>query len=152
MNVAEVPGEAKPIESDSAKGKAIVLYDGTCLLCQRSVRLLKRLDWLKRFHYQDCRDTANLPQCAEPLVLEKLIDQMHLVTPDRKHIHVGFYAFRWMSWRLPLTLGIAPLLYIPGVPWLGRKVYLWVAKNRFDLVPCDEGGCRLPSRSSPPRG
>ena len=33
-----------------------------------------------------------------------------------------------------------------GVPWLGNKLYLWVAKNRFDLVPCDDGGCRVPLR------
>jgi predicted DCC family thiol-disulfide oxidoreductase YuxK len=146
MSVAEVPSEPKPLQADPARGKAVVLYDGECPLCRRGVRILKRLDWLKRLHYQNCRDTAHLPPCAEPLVPEKLIEQMHLVTPDRKHAYVGFKAFRWMAWRLPLTLPIAPLLYIPGVGWLGHKAYLWVAKNRFDLVPCDDGGCRVPLR------
>ena len=138
MSVVEV--------ADPAKGKAVVLYDGLCPFCQRAVRLLKRLDWLRQTHCQDCRDTAHLPPCAEPLEPKKLLEQMHVVTPDRKHALAGYRAVRWMAWRMPLTLPIAPLLYVPGVPWLGNKLYLWVAKNRYDLVPCDDGGCRLPLR------
>ncbi len=76
-----------------------------------------------------------------------MLEQMHLVTPDRKHARVGFKAVRWILWRLPLTLPLAPLMYIPGVPWLGHKAYLWVAKNRYDLVPCKDGVCQLPKRS-----
>ena len=36
----------------------------------------------------------------------------------------------------------------PGVPWVGNKVYLWVAKNRFKLVPCKDGVCSLPTNPS----
>jgi hypothetical protein len=48
-----------------------------------------------------------------------------------------------MAWRMPLTLPIAPLLYVPGVPWLGNKAYLWLARRRYDLVSCSKGGCRV---------
>jgi len=68
---------------------------------------------------------------------------MHVLSPDRRATHAGFYAFRWMAWRLPLTMLAAPLLYLPGVPWLGRRVYHWVARNRFKLVPCHDGGCKV---------
>ena len=71
---------------------------------------------------------------------------MHLVTPTASTLPSGS-KLRWIAWRLPLTILIAPLLYIPGVPWLGHKVYLWVAKNRFNLVPCDDGGCRVRLRA-----
>jgi predicted DCC family thiol-disulfide oxidoreductase YuxK len=124
-------------------GKAVVLYDGGCPLCRRSVRLLKRLDWLKRLHYQDCRDIANLPPSAVPLDPKRLLEEMHLVTPDRKRVLTGFAAFRWIAWRLPLAWPVAPLLYLPGVPWLGRRLYLWVARNRYDLVPCKDGACEV---------
>ena len=63
---------------------------------------------------------------------------MHLLTPDGKRLYHGFGAFRWMAWRLPLCWPIAPLLYVPGVPWLGQRIYLWIARNRFHLVPCHE--------------
>lgn len=135
---------------DAAPGKAIVLFDGACPLCQRGVRLLKRLDWLKRCYYQDCRDTANLPPCSVPLLPQRLLEQMHLVTLDRKHARVGYDAFRWLAWRLPLTVAIAPFMYLPGVQWLGHKAYLWVANNRFELVPCSHGQCRVSLKQPQP--
>jgi predicted DCC family thiol-disulfide oxidoreductase YuxK len=129
-----------------AVGQAIVLYDGECPLCQRAIRWLKRLDWFKRLHVQDCRDTAHLPASEVPLQLDRMLEEMHLVTPDGKRVYAGYKAFRWMAWRMPLTLWLAPLLYLPGVPWLGNKIYLWVAKHRYQLVPCRDGVCTLPRK------
>jgi predicted DCC family thiol-disulfide oxidoreductase YuxK len=130
--------------SDSTTPKAIILYDRNCQFCQRSIRLLKRLDWLKRFHCQDCRDIASLPACDMPLDPKCLLEEMHLVTPNRKRSYAGFAAFRWMAWRMPLSCGIAPLLYLPGARWCGNKVYKWVARNRYNLVPCKDGVCTIP--------
>jgi predicted DCC family thiol-disulfide oxidoreductase YuxK len=139
--------DAPPTASTPAiDGKGVVLYDGACPLCQRSVRILKKLDWLKKLHFQDARDTRHLPPSEVPLVPKRLLEEMHVVTPDRKHVYFGYQAFRWMAWRMPLTLPLAPFLYLPGVPWLGNKVYLWVAKNRFKLAPCKDGVCHLPAR------
>ena len=136
-----------PASPDPAAGKGVVLYDGLCPFCRRTVRSLKRLDWLHRFHFQDCRDTANLPQSAAPLDPTRMLEAMHLVTPDRKRVYAGFRAVRWMAWRMPMTFPFAWMLYVPGVPWLGNRAYRWVAKNRYDLVPCDtDGVCRLPKR------
>ena len=132
--------------SDPAEGKAIVLYDGDCAFCRKGVSIVKKLDWLDRLHYQSARDVAHLPTANVHLDPEKMLEEMHVLTPDRTRTHVGFRAFRWMAWRLPLTVLFAPFLYIPGVPWLGNKVYLWVAKNRFKLVPCKDGVCQLPAR------
>src|SRR5690349_18442905 len=98
--MASVETPAK--NTDPAKGKAIVLFDGLCPLCQRSVRNLKRLDWLKKFHFQDCRDTAHLPQSTVPLDQHRLLEEMHLLTPNRKRAYAGFRAFRWMAWWIPV--------------------------------------------------
>jgi hypothetical protein len=38
---------------------------------------------------------------------------------------------------------LAPLLYVPGVPALGQKLYLWIARHRFRLVPCHGGVCTI---------
>jgi predicted DCC family thiol-disulfide oxidoreductase YuxK len=131
--------------TDPAPGKSIMLYDGMCRLCLAGVRNLKRLDWLKRLHYQDCRDIDRLPPSAVPLDPQRLLEEMHVVTPDRQRVHAGYAAFRFMAWRLPLTWPIAPLMYVPGIPWLGSKLYLWIARNRYDLVPCKDGACQLHS-------
>lgn len=122
--------------------QAIVLFDGECEFCRHSVRILKRLDWLGRLHFQSALD-GHLPAGTAALDRRRL-DELHLLTPDRTRVLAGFEAFRWMAWRLLITFPLAPLLYVPGVLWLGNKVYRWVAKNRFDLVPCKHGVCRLP--------
>jgi predicted DCC family thiol-disulfide oxidoreductase YuxK len=124
--------------------RGVVLYDGNCPLCQRSVAVLRRLDWLKRLAYHDANDTAHLPTSPVPLQPTQLLEQMHVVPVRGKQVYAGFYAFRWIAWQLPLLWAIAPMFYLPGVPTLGQKVYLWVAKNRLKLVPCKDGVCELP--------
>ncbi|HEV3146155.1 MAG TPA: DUF393 domain-containing protein [Gemmataceae bacterium] len=127
-----------------AKQKAILLYDGDCALCRKSVGILQRLDWLRQIQYQNCRETEKLPASVVPLAPEQLLEQMHLLTPDRQHVYRGFRAFRWLAWRMPLLWAFVPLLYIPGVPKVGQRIYLWVARNRFRLVPCEHGACKVP--------
>lgn len=127
-----------------AKGHAVVLFDGDCNFCQASLRLVKRLDWLHVLRFQNAREKDNLPEAPEPIDPARLLEEMHLVTPRRDAVYRGFAAFRWMAWRLPLLTAIAPLLYLPGVPTLGRRAYLWVAQNRFRLVPCHHGVCTVP--------
>jgi predicted DCC family thiol-disulfide oxidoreductase YuxK len=131
--------------------KGVVLFDGSCPFCRKSVGIIRKLDWFGRLEYRDATVPENWPATAEPLQMDRLMDEMHLVTP-RGATHAGFFAFRWMSWRLPLTWLVAPLLYVPGVSWLGSKVYLWIARNRYNLVPCHDGQCAVPRpKSSPPR-
>ena len=119
-----------------------VLYDGQCAFCRKSVELLRRLDWLGRLTYVDARGPSRLPPGAS-LDPARLLEEMHVLTPDRRVYH-GFGALRWLAWRLPPLWVLAPLLYIPGVPALGQRLYLWVARRRFRLVPCHGGVCTLP--------
>ena len=126
----------------SHAARAQVLYDGQCAFCRKSVELLRRLDWLGRLSYVNARDQSNLPAGAA-LGPARLLEEMHVLTPERRVYH-GFAALRWLAWRLPPLWPLAPLLYIPGVPALGQRLYLWVARNRFRLVPCHGGVCTLP--------
>jgi len=132
--------------TDVDAGFGAVLYDGLCPLCLRSVRILKRLDWLKRLRFQDARMPAGWPPSAQPLVMERMLEEMHVVTPNRKQTHAGFKAFRWIARQLPLLWPFVPFMYLPGVPWIGRKAYLWVARHRYQLVSCHNGVCEVPKR------
>ena len=133
-------------ETTATAGKAVVLYDGECPLCEKSVAILKRLDWLRRLHYQNCRELDRLPPSPEPLDPQRMLEEMHVVTPRRDAVYRGFRAFRWMAWRLPLLVAFAPMLYVPGVPAIGQWAYRWVARNRYKLVPCHDGVCHVPPR------
>src|SRR5262249_47722993 len=96
-----------------ATDRAVVLFDGQCELCRRSVRLLRRLDWFGALSFQDARDVEHLPPSAVPWEPERLLEQMHLLTPDRRRVFTGFVAFRYLAWRLPLLWALAPWLYLP---------------------------------------
>ena len=78
--------------------------------------------------------------------MKRLVEEMHVVSPDGQTVTAGFKGFRTIAGRLPAWWPLYPFLFGPGVPWVGQRVYLWVAKNRFNLVPCDDGQCQLPSR------
>jgi predicted DCC family thiol-disulfide oxidoreductase YuxK len=126
--------------------RALILYDGECPLCLKSVENLKRFDWMHVLEYQDARQVEDIPERTPPLDPLRLLQEMHLITPDGARAYHGFGAFRWIMWRLPALCVFAPLMYLPGVPTLGQKVYLWIASNRYRLVPCHNGVCHLPPR------
>lgn len=124
--------------------RATLLYDGSCEFCRRGVRLLDRLDWLNRLQFANLRDPNQWPESHVELDADRMIEEMHLVTPDGKDVYAGYDAFRWIAARMPSTWAIWPFLFIPGVPQIGRRIYAWVAKNRFGLVSCQDGACELP--------
>jgi predicted DCC family thiol-disulfide oxidoreductase YuxK len=113
-------------------------------LCRKSRDILKRLDWFDRLRFDNARDPEKVPACNPPLEPGRLLEEMHLLTPEGGRVYHGFAAFRWMAWRLPALWPLLPLLYIPGIGRLGQRVYLWVARNRFQLVPCHGGVCSPP--------
>ena len=126
---------------------AQVRYDGYCAFWQKSEQLLRRLDWLHVLDYVDVRDTEQMKSIAVPVEADKVLEEMHVVTRDSRQPYHGFGAVRWLAWRLPLLWPVAPFLYIPGIPALGQRLYLWVARHRFQLVPCHGGVCTLPGHA-----
>jgi predicted DCC family thiol-disulfide oxidoreductase YuxK len=126
--------------------KARVLYDGDCAFCCKSIELLKKLDWLGKLEYINVRDETQ-PLLKEPLIAAApLLEQMHVLPSSGQNLYGGYQAIRFLAWRLPLLWLVAPLLYLPGMTWLGQKIYLWIARNRFKIVPCEHGVCKIPHR------
>ena len=76
----------------------------------------------------------------------RMIQEMHVLTPDRTTAYSGFRAVRWIAGRVPLLWPLYPLLFIPGMARLGQRLYLWIAKNRFHLLPCRDGVCTIPPK------
>ena len=125
--------------------QAVVLYDGQCPLCRKTASIVRRLDWLGRLRFHDCRDAGGIPPNTAHLDPSRMIEQMHVLTPGGT-IHSGFRAVRWIAGRLLLLWPLYPLLFIPGMAKLGQRLYLWIARNRFRLVPCRGGVCTIPPK------
>jgi predicted DCC family thiol-disulfide oxidoreductase YuxK len=128
-----------------------VVYDGNCNFCIKSITILQKLDWLKKLEYVDFRK-LNLPNIQVPITPEALEQEMHVIgvkvynvagiSAKTWQVYKGFKAIRQIMWRLPACWPLLPLTYIPGVPFLGQKLYLKIAKNRFNLTPC-KGECKI---------
>jgi predicted DCC family thiol-disulfide oxidoreductase YuxK len=126
-----------------ATQKGLVLYDGDCPLCRKTTSILRRLDWLHRLSFHNCRDSVGIPENSAHLDPARMIREMHVLTPDRSVAHAGFRAVRWIAGRVPLLWLLYPLLFIPGMGRIGQRMYLWIARNRFHLVPCHVGVCTI---------
>ena len=127
--------------------RIVLLYDGHCGLCRRSVRVLRKLDWMHRLSLIDFWDTDKRHSVAPDLSIEQLDRAMHVRfipkgTGKNLQIHTykGFDAFRAISWHLPPLWPLAPLLSLPGIPFLGRLIYARIAERR---KRCDHESCLL---------
>ena len=106
--------------------------------------MVRRLDVLDRIVFRDAlRDWPAIRTEFPTLSQEACLENMHVVTASGR-VETGFDAYRAISWSLPLLWPIAPLLYVPLVPAVGRRVYAAVARGRH------RGGCPVPTRSAAP--
>jgi predicted DCC family thiol-disulfide oxidoreductase YuxK len=120
-----------------------VIFDGSCGLCKQTIGVVRSLDLLGKVEYLDAVNRWPEIQRRYPnLDRGHCLEDMHAVDSHGK-ISVGFYAYRGLAWVLPLGWPIVPLLYIPGVPWIGSRVYRMVAEHRLS------GACALPTAVAP---
>lgn len=134
-----------------------VLYDGTCSLCRASANRLKRMDHGARIELLDLHDPSaatRFPQVnrEEAMRLMQAVD-------SRGRIFSGADAWAHIGLTLPGWNLIAWLLLVPGIHFIAKQIYAWIARNRYrwNKDQCADGSCavHLPnesanSRNSPP--
>ena len=99
-------------------------------MCRRTVNTIRRLDLFGRVELVDVtRVLEEVPLRYPGLTAADCLTEMQLVAPDGA-LFGGFYAFRQLAWLLPAAWLAVPLLYMPGVSFLGRRVYARIAARR----------------------
>ncbi len=110
-----------------------VIYDGQCNLCSNLVQLLETLDKGDRFYYLPMQDQTGLDRysitaqdCEMGMIL---IDNDR---PDRRW--QGSNAAEEIGRILPFG-GVFIIAYrsLPGVKWMGDRVYEQVRDHRYAL-------------------
>ncbi|NJL94664.1 MAG: DUF393 domain-containing protein [Anaerolineae bacterium] len=113
--------------------RIVMLYDGYCILCRQSQRVVGWLDWLGRVERQDVQQQravlARFPELEGADVLGEIYIQRR-----EGRWQPGFYGLRYLAWHLPLLWLLLPLLYLPGMDWLGPRVYRWVARAAMPSI------------------
>jgi len=126
--------------------KPVVIYDGTCGICAGNLKWLHRLDWLKKFDDMPYQ-AAELTRIFPHLNLEECEKALHLVFPSGK-IYQGADALRNVLLRLPVTFLAGTTASIPPLPWMLRKLYPVLARNRYRMGGTCEIAAKQPRHSS----
>jgi len=132
-----------------SSARYLMLFDGSCGLCQRTVQVVRRLDIFDRIDVLDVARCWPAVAARHPtLSREACLDEMHVVTPRGK-VELGFGAYRAMARALPAAWPILPLLYLPGVPSVGNRVYRAVARRRAANCAVEQSSLRTFDSGSP---
>jgi predicted DCC family thiol-disulfide oxidoreductase YuxK len=134
----------------------VALFDGRCVICQGTRRTIKALDWLNRVEFLDLHKHDEVEARFPELEHEAMMGEIHVVADDK--LYAGFDGTRRMLKEVPLGFPVWLLLHIPGMNWLGPKIYQFVAKNRYavnrffgvDLAAddaCEDGFCKIPQKT-----
>lgn len=136
--------------ASAARGRAVLFYDGQCGFCLASVRRLRTLDIFGWMDPIDFHKQPDLEQIHPQLTSERCRSEMILLESDGR-LSGGFDAFARLCRRLPLLMGLRPLVMVPGMDWLGHRAYRWVAAHRYLLhrnPTCDVNQCGLRASSN----
>lgn len=124
------------------------IYDGYCVICQQSRKIVQALDWLNRVEFLNIHDWNAVSTRYPSLDFEQAMGQMHVVTGDGQLVG-GFAGVRRLLRDLPLGFPVWLLLHIPGMAWVGDRIYRLIANNRYRInkalgAPvCENGACKM---------
>ena len=127
-----------------ATGGYYVFYDAQCRLCARSRRTIERLRPTADVTFVDVQD----PEAMErfPMVDRAAgLRQMFVLDPAGR-LAGGYDGFVALLPALRLLRPLRHVMRLAPVRAAGRRVYAWVARNRYRLggrVTCDDGACRI---------
>ncbi len=123
-----------------ARDKHVLLYDGHCAFCRACRDILKGLDHADQLEPLSFQDPGVLEQFPT-IGYERAMASMHLVMIDGRIFGEEAMLrelFRLTPWYLR-WMGV--LFVVPGVSGLARRMYRWVARNRYRLSgapPCED--------------
>lgn len=130
-----------PAKNETPKPPLSVVYDADCAFCVKSLSLLLRFDFRRRFKLYDFHDQEAVEKNFPVLRGEDLNHAMAVVTPDAQ-VYRGFFAFRRMLLEVPLLYPLLVFFYVPLLSdRIGPKIYAWIARNR-GRFGCRGGVCR----------
>jgi predicted DCC family thiol-disulfide oxidoreductase YuxK len=138
--------------------QAVAIYDGNCVICNATRRVVNAIDWFHRIEFLDLHNYAEVTQRFPQIDLVEAMGQVHVVA-DTGKVYSGFQGMRRMLREVPLGIPLWALLHLPVIGnWLGPQIYRFIAKNRYAINrlfgvdldqgggDCDDGYCKIPQR------
>lgn len=113
-------------------GRAVLIYDGDCPVCQKTVAWIRDNMRKDSFEMVPCRSEEARKRCS---VVEEAVcmQAMQLILPDGEVLS-GEKALPEIVKRLKKYSPVAALFDLPGSDILARSFYRWFADNRYHIA------------------
>ena len=121
----------------------VVLFDGGCPMCRRTVRQLRAVDSLGKLQFVDGTNAEARQHFAPGLSESALLVQMYVVDPRGRRF-AGYEAVLEISSVVPLLWPLWLVGRVPGIRSLGHLVYRTIAANRIRRGRCTDDLCEAP--------
>ena len=110
------------------KEKTTIIYDNRCLFCINYKNKVDKLDKSKKLKWIGI-DNFNYKKYR--LKREDLFKELHLIKDGV--IYKGYYSWKQIAKSIPLLFPLYIISLIPGIDFIGDKVYNIIAKHRYKL-------------------
>jgi predicted DCC family thiol-disulfide oxidoreductase YuxK len=124
----------------SSPAGLIVLFDGGCPVCRRSVRTLRALDWLDRLQFGNAMDPATRGRVAPDLTEADVMREMFVIDAAGRR-YPGYDAYLQIASVVPVLWPFRILGALPGIRQIGQAVYRVIAANRRRRGVCTDDLC-----------
>jgi predicted DCC family thiol-disulfide oxidoreductase YuxK len=122
-------------------------YDAECPLCHKVVIVIKHFDVFNTIKCQTVQDNYLNDKALKNLDQEVLLINIHGVN-SKGIFFVGYWAYVQLFKSLLYTYPLGLLASIPGISYLGKKVYRYIAGNRL-TERCTVDNCAIPVFNKP---
>jgi predicted DCC family thiol-disulfide oxidoreductase YuxK len=124
-----------------------VLYDGVCPRCRASMAFITAGDPDRLIEPVDLT-AVDVTKVHPSLTKEACLRAMHLVRADGR-VESGYDAVMTILGWTPLFWPASLVRYVPGVSWVGRRVYQKIAESRPRDAICNDEVCGLHPSKAP---
>lgn len=108
--------------------KPIIAYDNTCRFCTSAKRDMEKIDRKKKLKWVGI-DNFNYKKYK--LKKDDLLKEMYLI--KGKKVYKGYYAWKQIAKRIPLLFPLYIISLIPGIDFIGDRIYKIISKRRYSL-------------------
>lgn len=132
----------------------VALYDGQCVICNTSRRLIGAFDKAGRVEWLDLHRREEVAARFPDLNHAAMMGEIHVVADGK--LYRGFKGSRRLFRAVPIWWPVYAILRLPVIgDWLGPWVYKLIARNRYTInrwagapvtepdMGCDDGVCKL---------
>jgi hypothetical protein len=132
----------------SKKKSYTFYYDAECPLCIKIVVFIRHFDFFNKIDCVTVQGNAKGESAFKGYTEKELLINIHGVSKTKK-VFIGYDAYIELLKKMVYTFPIALLMMLPGLSFLGKKMYRYIAGNRMNQR-CTGETCAIPVYSTSP--